>query len=169
MSAPLTRHIHSAPIAPGNSVRIESRVAYVSLQMVRKRGGGAERLTYPEPFVVDPGAGITKLSLQLALLSEDEGGWDLDVGTDRRQVLLVTAAGRREVLAHYGSVRVKFPSCDERFEFKCLFVDDWPPETPPLLGLHDVLDFVRITFDKTPVPRHHTFGNVIFERYDPSP
>lgn len=155
------------PGTPPDPLAIETRVAKVPLRMIRQPDTSNEtRVTAPEWFAIDPGAGITQLSLEAALLGEEHGGWDLSVGPNWRHVKRTTARGTDRVRAHPGSIRVLFPNYAEPFEFTCLFIENWPVGVPPLLGLHDVLKHVRITFDSTKL---RPFGAVTFERYDTTP
>ena len=45
-------------------------------------------------------------------------------------------------------LRVRFARLREHpFELAVLFSDDYPPSAPPLLGLHNLLNYWRFTFD----------------------
>ena len=45
-------------------------------------------------------------------------------------------------------LHVRFARLREHpFELAILFSDDYPPSAPPLLGLHNLLNYWRFTFD----------------------
>jgi hypothetical protein len=132
--------------------------ATVHLRPIRKDGTPNDETA---PFRVDTGADITQVSLEKAL-----NRWKVKVGIDSGYVRRTTATGTAWVKAFRGSVRVLFPGCADEFELQCLFVEGWPDGTPQLLGLHDLVDKLRVRFDRTPLPSA-PYGAVHFERYGP--
>jgi uncharacterized protein Usg len=61
---------------------------------------------------------------------------------------LLTAAGNRDARVRDADLRVRFRQLPEHpFDLAVLFSDDYPPTAPPLLGLHNLLNYWRFTFD----------------------
>ena len=141
---------------------VEVRQVRAYLRLMNKQ----QEWTGPVQFRIDTGADITQLSLEMALSEE----WNLDIGSDCGYVRRTTAKGEDWVRVYRGSIGVRFTYPAKKkappdFVWKCLFIEGLPPETPPLLGLHDVLESVRIRFDKTALPSA-PYGAAIFERYE---
>jgi hypothetical protein len=64
-----------------------------------------------------------------------------------------TAAGRLTARVYDVDVNVRFRRMPEvPFSLAVVFSDSHPPTTPPLIGLHNLLNYWRVTFDGTPEP-----------------
>jgi hypothetical protein len=64
---------------------------------------------------------------------------------------LLTAAGNRNARVRDADLRVRFARLREYpFELAVVFSDDYPPTAPPLIGLHNLLNHWRFTFDGAP-------------------
>jgi hypothetical protein len=145
------------PPARFDPVPIVTYRATVKLEIFRADG---------EPEVVefrfDTGAGIPQMSLRKAQ------GLGLKIAGRRGHMEVTTAAGTRweDVIA--GSIRARFPTTDRVFLWECLFFVDRAEEIPPLLGLRDVFQSVRLSFDKSKTP-HHPYGCLVVEEYLQTP
>lgn len=96
--------------------------------------------------VVDTGASYPTLGLDVA------ESLNLDVPPPSGTMRLRTAAGLIDAPVHDGELHVRFPQLPgQTFRLKCLFRDQ-PPDVPPLLGLHNTIDLMTITFDGSSRP-----------------
>jgi hypothetical protein len=151
--------VTSEPNSTIDTTPIIIKRSVVDLRLVRKDGKPPETIQ----FRVDTGADITQISYEKARFH-----WGLQISGKRGQIKTITAAGERWVWAYRGNIRVMFRDSDEPILLTCLFVEDWPVETPPLLGIHDTLESVQFRFDKTISPTA-PYGVTVFECYHPQP
>ena len=93
-------------------------------------------------FILDTGSSVSQMSAGLA---EEIG---LRLPSETRDVGVMTASGKQTRRGRYGLIVVRFAEHPERlFAWDCWFLDDWPEELPPLLGLGGrVLNDLSITF-----------------------
>ena len=76
---------------------------------------------------------------------------------------LLTAAGNRNARVRDADLHVRFRLLREfPFNLAAVFSDDYSPTAPPLLGLHNLLNSWRFTFDGTPNPAA-IMGHMWFE------
>lgn len=96
--------------------------------------------------IIDTGASYPILgTCQAALLN-------LELPPPSGTIWLRTATGLVEVPIHDGELHLRFLQLPERtFRLKCIFRDQ-PAEVPPVLGLHNTLDLMTLTFDGTSLP-----------------
>jgi hypothetical protein len=75
-----------------------------------------------------------------------------------------TAAGPVDRLVHDGELRVRFPKLPEcEFLLACIFSEGYHAQSPPLLGLHNFLDYWRFTVDGRAQPPDALMGSIRFE------
>lgn len=93
-------------------------------------------------FILDTGASISQMGLQQA---EELG---LRLPAESRNVRMTTAGGMQTRQGKYGIIVVRFDQYPDRlFAWDCWFLDHWPADVSPLLGLGGrVLRDLRITF-----------------------
>ena len=76
---------------------------------------------------------------------------------------LRTATGEIVTRVYDFSLNVRFRGLPEQpFPLAVVFSESHPPNVPPLLGLHNLLNFWRFTFDGTPEPAA-PLGHMRFE------
>lgn len=120
---------------------------------VQDRHGGWVRL---DP-VIDTGASTTTVSATWARAN------DIEVPAATSRLTVRTAAGVMPSEVHDGELRLRFPQLPGReFRLFCLFSEQVPPATPPVLGLNDTLDAFRLTFDGASRPDAPA-GVIVFE------
>ncbi len=92
--------------------------------------------------MIDSGAGLSTFSAEWAR----EFGIALPPRSCRLQ--LDTATGRVSVTVYDLDLNVRFPRLrDCPFSLAVVFSEAHPPTTPPLIGLHNLLNYWRFTFD----------------------
>jgi hypothetical protein len=95
-----------------------------------------------ENFVLDTGATYTTVSAAWARAHR------ISVPSTSSTLRIRTANGVVASVVRDGELRVRFPQLpDHVFRLYCVFSEQLPPTTPPLLGLNDLLDVFRVTFD----------------------
>jgi hypothetical protein len=95
-----------------------------------------------ERCIIDTGCSTTMISATLARSL----GVEFPSATSRLRI--VTANGTVDSVVHDGELRLAFVACPGSvFRFFCLFVEEYSPAAPVLLGLNDLLDVFRVTFD----------------------
>lgn len=108
-------------------------------------------------FLVDTGASFTILSTDWARAS----GFRIPLTFSTMPLL--TAGGDRNVRVRDTNLRVRFRRFPEMpFDLAVLFSDDYPPSAPPLLGLHNLLNSWRFSFDGSTEPAA-LMGHMRFE------
>lgn len=98
-------------------------------------------------FLVDTGASFTILSTEWARAQ------GFSVPRAVSQMPLMTAGGDRTARVRDADLRVRFARlCEHPFDLAVVFSEAHPPTVPPLLGLHNLLNTWKYTFDGTPEP-----------------
>lgn len=111
----------------------------------------------PVDFIVDTGASATIAS---AAWARDQR---LALPDETSTVSVRTAAGLARSTVRDGELRLRFPPLPGHvFRLYCVFSEAMPAATPPLLGLNDLLDVFRLTFDGSPRP-DAPMGSMLFE------
>jgi len=137
---------------PNGPVRRFLRAAVTA--EIADRQGGFIRSTN---FVVDTGASSTTVSAVWARAHE------IEVGTLTSSLTIRTAAGLVPSTVRDGELRIRFPQLpDHIFRLYCVFSENMSPTSPLLLGLNDLLDVFRITFDGRSQPEA-VMGTLLFE------
>ncbi|OWK34859.1 aspartyl protease family protein [Fimbriiglobus ruber] len=127
---------------PNGPIRRYLRAA-VTADIADRRGGYVRS----DNLIVDTGAGTTTVSEAWARAHE------IAVGTTTFSITMRTAAGLLPSTVRSGELRLRFPQLpDHVFRLYCVFSENIPPTSPLLLGLYDVLDVFRVTFDGRPQP-----------------
>lgn len=129
--------------------------ATVELEAVRRNGSSVLA-----GFRVDTGAGVTQMSLAWA----DQRG--VRVGNRRGEMKVATAAGESWEEVVVGALRLRFPGSPRVFLWDCVFFPNRPIDSPRLLGLKDVFQAVRVTFDRA-TPPGYPYGSLRFDEYPP--
>lgn len=135
-------------------VPVVSYRAPIDLDVIRPADGTPKSVR----FRIDTGAGVSQMSLAKA----DELG--VRIGDRRGEIETTTADGTSWQRVVVGAIKVRFPGSARTFLWDCLFFVDRPPTAPSLLGLKDVIQSLRVTVDRTPVPGAPD-GSVLFEDY----
>jgi hypothetical protein len=92
--------------------------------------------------LVDTGSSFVVLSTEWA---EERG---IHVPSTTSTMPLITAAGSHTTRVRDADLRVRFRRLSEYpFELAVVFSDSYPPTAPPLIGLHNLLNYWRFTFD----------------------
>ncbi len=122
---------------PTGPIRVSIR-AVVQLDIEFRSGTWLQT----EGALVDTGASFALLSTAWARRRR------LPVPAAASTMPLLTAAGNRDARVRDADLRVRFRQLPEHpFDLAVLFSDDYPPTAPPLLGLHNLLNYWRFTFD----------------------
>jgi hypothetical protein len=111
-------------------------------------------------FRIDSGSGNPSMSLALAMSLGQE------VNVRRGELSVTTATSISWLRVRLGKIKVRFPGSTREFEWTCHFYEDRPLRVPPMLGLHNVLDTLRVSFDSKFDPKM-PYGAVIFQEYPP--
>ena len=109
-------------------------------------------------FRIDSGSGTPSMSLDLAEM--------LGIQTigPRGQISVTTGAGACWEWVRVGRICVQFPDLGREFHWTCHFHEKRPWTVPPMLGLHNVLDSLKLSFDRTRTP-DAPYGSVVFQEY----
>lgn len=79
------------------------------------------------------------------------------------QLPLQTASGVIISTVHHGELTIRFEGlADTAFRFFCLFSEQYPPNAPLLLGLHDTLETFRVELNGQRSPGAE-MGTLVFE------
>ncbi len=107
--------------------------------------------------ILDTGCSTTVMSATGARLL------DIPFPTDDPQELtLNTANGAVRSTVYDGELKLQFDACPgHTFRLFCLFSENHMPAAPILLGLHDLIEVFRVTFDGTRSPGSE-LGRVTF-------
>lgn len=72
---------------------------------------------------------------------------------DPQELTLYTANGAVRSTVYDGELKLQFDACPgHTFRMFCLFSENHAPAAPILLGLHDLIEVFRVTFDGTRSP-----------------
>jgi hypothetical protein len=101
----------------------------------------------PLPCLVDTGASFSVISTDRAR------ALGLAVPPTASRINLQTADGTTAATVRDGSLDCRFARLREvTFDLLWLFRDDIPADVQPVLGLHNLIDLLTVTFDGTPRP-----------------
>lgn len=132
------------------------RVLRASVPLRVSDGRGLFRLLPGCRF--DSGCGTTMMS---AVLARALG---VPFPQDRpHQLPIQTANGVVTSTVHHGELTVRFDALpDTAFRLFCLFSEQYPPNAPLLLGLHDTLEVFRVELNGRRSPGAEV-GEIVFE------
>jgi hypothetical protein len=112
-------------------------------------------------FRVDTGATHSSMSLRLASVLK------LTVPENSAERSVISLTGRSTIRVREGVVVAKFVGLEQHLiTLPCTFHEEWPADTPPLLGLNSIHPLsgprIRYTFDGSE-PSKYPFGRLIVE------
>lgn len=116
------------------------RILRATVRVEVRTGGGA--FIQERNAVVDTGAGYTMMSTSQAR------AMGIPFPPETSRLSMGTAVGGVPSRVHDGELRVRFAALPGHvFRLYCVFNEDMPASVPLLLGLNDLFDVFRVTFD----------------------
>ena len=111
----------------------------------------------PTTCLVDTGASFPTIRTGLARTL------GLTIPSELETIQVNSANGVVQDEARDGQLMIRFPQIPDRtFSLKWIFRDHQPAGVPPVLGLHNTIDLMKILFDGTPVP-DAIMGRMVFD------
>jgi hypothetical protein len=137
---------------PNGPIRVSIR-ARIDLEIERSPGDWLQI----ESALIDTGASFVILSAAWARRQR------IPVPSAVSVMPLITVGGNRNASVRDADLRVRFGRLREYpFVLAVVYSEDYPPTAPPLIGLHNLLNFWRFTFDGAPDPAA-IMGHMRFE------